>query len=92
MSRSAPGLVVVAAALLDADGLGHGDLHVVDVAPIPDGLEDAVGEPERHQVLDGLLPEVVIDPIDLVLGQVRAQVVGSALAPTRGRSRRASRR
>jgi hypothetical protein len=29
------GLVVVAAAVLDADGLGHGDLDVVDVVAAP---------------------------------------------------------
>ena len=30
------GVVVVAAAAADADALGHGDLHVVDVAAVPD--------------------------------------------------------
>ena len=48
-------LVVVAAAPLDADRLGDGDLHVVDVAAVPDRLEDAVAEAERQDVLDGLL-------------------------------------
>ncbi len=71
MSRSAPALVVVRAAVLDADVLGDGHLHVVDVAPIPGRLEDAVGEPERHDVLDGFLPEVVIDAVDLRLAQAR---------------------
>jgi hypothetical protein len=70
-----PGLLVVAAALLDADRLGHGDLHVVDVAPVPDRLEDAVGEPEDHDVLDGLLAQVVIDPVDLALGEIAAQLL-----------------
>ena len=74
MSRSAPGRLVVAAAVLDADRLGHGDLHVVDVAAVPDRLEDAVGEPEHQEVLDGLLPEVVIDPVDLVLAEHRRQI------------------
>ena len=63
------GPFVVTTAPLDAHGLGHGNLHVIDVAPIPDRLEDAVGEPERHDVLDGLLSQVVIDPIDLMLVQ-----------------------
>jgi hypothetical protein len=45
----------------------HRDLHVVDVAPIPDGLEHPVGEPERQDVLDGLLSQVVVDPEDLGL-------------------------
>ena len=60
------GLVVVTAALFHAHGFGHGNLHVVDVAPVPDGLEDSVGETQRHDVLDGFLAQVVIDAIDLL--------------------------
>ncbi len=66
MSRSAPALLVVAAALLDADRFRHRDLHVVDVAAVPDRLEDAVGEAEDQDVLDGLFAQVVIDAVDLV--------------------------
>ena len=57
--------VVVAATLLDADGFRHGNLNVIDVAPVPDGFEDAVGEAERHDVLDGLFAQVVVDAVDL---------------------------
>jgi hypothetical protein len=66
--------VVVPAAILDADSLGNGDLHVVHVPPVPDGLEDAVRKPERHQILDRLLPEVVIDAIDLMFGEIGPQL------------------
>ena len=61
------GLVVELAAALDADGLGHRDLDRVDVAAVPDRLEQPVAEAEDRQVLDGLLAEVMVDPIDLVL-------------------------
>ena len=63
------GLVVELAAALDADRLGHGDLDRVDVAPVPDRLEQPVPEAEDRQVLNRLLAEVVVDPIDLVLGE-----------------------
>ncbi len=59
--------LVVAGAPLDPDVLGGGDLDVIDVVAVPDRLEQGVGEPQRHQVLDGLLAEVVIDPEDLRL-------------------------
>ena len=39
---------------------------VVDVVAVPDGLEDAVGEAEDEDVLDGLFAEVVVDAEDLV--------------------------
>ena len=64
-----PGLLVERAAGLDPDRLGHGDLHVVDIAAVPDRLEDAVAEPEDEQVPDRLLAQVVVDPVDLLLAE-----------------------
>ena len=61
------GLIVIAAAHLDAQRFGHRDLHMVDVTTIPDRLEDAVAEAKDQDVLNGFLPEVVINPIDLML-------------------------
>ena len=86
------GAFVVARAPLDADGLGRGDLHVIDVAPVPDRLEHAVGEAEHQQVLDGLLAEVVIDAEDLRLVEVLVQQRVQLARAGRGRCRTASRR
>jgi hypothetical protein len=58
--------VVVAGATADTDVLGHGDLDVVDVVAVPDGLEELVGEADGQEVLDGLLAQVVVDPEDRV--------------------------
>ncbi len=55
------GLVVVAAAVLHAQGLAHADLHVVDVPGAPDRLEQGIGEAQRHEVLHRLLAQVVVD-------------------------------
>ena len=62
-----PGALVVAGAAADPDVLGGGDLDVVDEVAVPDRLEQRVGEPQRHQVLDGLLAQVVVDPEHLRL-------------------------
>ena len=59
---SGAGVLVETAAGADPESLCDGDLHVVDPAPVPDRLEDRVGEPQRQQVLDGVLAQVVIDP------------------------------
>ena len=53
----------------EPEGLGHVDLDVVDVLPVPDRLEQAVGESERQDVLRRLLAQEVVDPEDLVLGE-----------------------
>ena len=65
--------IVEAAAVLDPDRLGGGDLDVIDVVAIPDRLEDAIGEAQDQHVLDGLFAEVVVDAVDLVLAEVPVQ-------------------
>lgn len=65
-----PDVVVVVPATLDPDRLRHRDLHVVDAVPVPQGLEDRVREPEGEQVLDGLLAQVVVNPVDLSFVEV----------------------
>ena len=65
----APGLVVELPAALDAEALGHRDLHALHVVPVPDRLEEGIGEPEEEEVLHRLLPQVVVDPEDRGLGE-----------------------
>ncbi len=67
------GLLVVRTATFDADLLGNGDLHVVDVLAIPQRLEDAVGKAEDQQVLHGFLAEVMVDAVDLLFDEGRVQ-------------------
>ena len=76
------GVVVVAAAQLHAEFLGDGDLHIVDVAAVPDRLEHAVPEAEDHDVLHGFFSKVVVDAVNLRLGDMLGEVciqVASAL-------------
>ena len=61
------GFFVEGAAGAHAQVFGHGDLHMVDVATVPDRLEDAVAEAEHQQVAHGVLAQVVVDAIDLRL-------------------------
>ena len=72
------GRLVETAPVLDPELLGHRDLNVVDVAPVPDRLEDGVGEAQGQNVLDRLLAHVVVDPEDLrfVEGLVESGVQG----------------
>ncbi len=56
------GFVVERPSALDAETLGHRDLHALDAVSVPDRLEELVGEPERQDVEDRLLAQVVIDP------------------------------
>ena len=57
----AASLVVERAASGNAELLGHGDLHALDVVAVPHGLEKRVGEAEEEDVLDRVFSEIVID-------------------------------
>ena len=60
-------LIVITAAPLYSQRLAHRDLHVIDITPVPDRLEDPVREAEHQNVLNRLFAEVVIDAVDLAL-------------------------
>ena len=72
MSRRCASRLVKRSAPLYADRFRRCNLHMVDAVAIPDRLEDAVGETKRHDILDCVLAEKVVDAENLVLMQ-RAQ-------------------
>jgi hypothetical protein len=55
--------VITAAAAFHAEVFRAGDLDVADVFAVPERFENRVGETQDHEVLRGLLAEVVVDPI-----------------------------
>ena len=61
------GFLVVGRSPLQPDGLGHGDLHVLDGVAVPHPLEQGVGEAQDQEVLHRLLSQVVVDPEDPLL-------------------------
>ena len=63
-------VVVVLGTGAHAEVLADRDLHGVDPLPVPRGLDERIGEPEYQQILNGFLPEIVIDPVDLILAEV----------------------
>jgi hypothetical protein len=60
------GPVIIVAALFDADGFSHRNLHVIDVPAIPDGLKDPVCKTERQNILHRFFSQIMIDAVDLV--------------------------
>ena len=63
------GLFVEPLAASDAEALGHGDLHALDVVAVPDRLEKRVREAEVQQILHRFFAEIVIDAEDARLGE-----------------------
>ena len=63
-------MIVVARATLKPYGFVPDNVDALDLVAAPDGLEDSVGELEPEDVLNGLLVQEVIDPIDGVFGNV----------------------
>ena len=84
--------LVEPAAALDAELLGHRDLHVLDVRAVPDRLDERVGEAEVEQVLHRLLAEEMVDAEDRALVEHLLQRAVDGLRARRDRGRAASRR
>ena len=61
--------VVVAGTPLDAERFNGGDLDMAHMAGVPDRLEDRVGKAHDHDVLRGLLTEIVVDPVGFAFGE-----------------------
>src|SRR6266536_2434727 len=61
------GLVVEVPAARDVEVLRHGDLDALDVRPVEQRLEHAVGEAREQHVLGGVQAEPVVDPVDGLL-------------------------
>ena len=61
--------IVKADAPLKAHRFGHGDLHMIDMRGVPQGLEHNIGKAKRQQVLHRLLAEIVIDAEDAIFGE-----------------------
>src|SRR5690606_41532729 len=82
-------LVEVAPTPLDAHRFGNGDFNVGNMVLVPLRLEQAVGETQRNQVLNGFLAQIVIDPVDATFREIlrdglvddarRGQVVADGL-------------
>jgi hypothetical protein len=47
--------IVKARPAADTTGLGMGDLDMIDIVPIPKGLEQKIGESEYQHILDRAL-------------------------------------
>ena len=89
VAESADGVVEVAA-ILDAEVLGHRDLHRGDEVAVPHGLEQRVREAQVDDLLGAHLPEVVVDAQELALVDVLVQLLARGLEPSPGRGRTAS--
>ena len=59
----------IAAAFFHAHGFRHGDLNMVDVAPVPDRFKNSIAETEYQNVLDGFFAKVMVDAENLLFGQ-----------------------
>ena len=87
VAQRADGIVEVPA-ILDAEALGHRDLHARDVRAIPDRLEHRVGEAQVEQLVGAHLAEEVVDPVELGLLDVavdfgRQRARGGEVVPER---------
>src|SRR5260370_23573833 len=61
-----PRLFIIAGTALYTDIFRHGDLHTVDIATVPNWLEDTISQAEDEDILHCLLTQIMVDTIDLL--------------------------
>src|ERR1035438_1754697 len=64
-----PSVIVELPPPLDPELLRHCDLHTLDVIPVPDWLQKAIGEAKEQKIEHCLFTEVVIDTKDSRFGK-----------------------
>ena len=63
--------IIIAGALPYPDRFGYGNLHMVDSVIIPLALKNHIGKAQRHQILNGLFTQIMINTIDLIFTENR---------------------
>ena len=66
--------VVEVAAVLDAEALGHRDLHALEVGAAPERLQHRVGEAQVENLVRAHLPQEVVDAVELRLVDVLVEL------------------
>src|SRR6202021_3562676 len=69
-------LLVEGAPAFHAELLSHGDVYVLDIVAIPNGLEKGVGETEIQEILHRLFAQIMVDSKD---GGFREHLVERAI-------------
>jgi hypothetical protein len=59
--------------MFNAERFGGGNLDMVDIPAVPEGLEQRVGKTEHEDILNGFFGQIVIDPVDLTFLKVVPQ-------------------
>ena len=71
--------IEITRARADPDIFFPRDLHLLDAAPVPERFENRVGESKHQQVLDDLFAEIVINAVDVPLGERLRQLARHAV-------------
>jgi hypothetical protein len=69
-----PGAIIIAGTGANAFGLCDGDLHVINIVAVPDGLKARIGKAEDQHILDRLFAQVMIDPVELLFAHHREEL------------------
>ncbi len=66
------GLVIITGPFLHPHGFSHRHLHMLNIAAMPQRLEQRIGKTQGHQVLHRLLAEIMVNTENLLFGKNRA--------------------
>jgi hypothetical protein len=61
-----PGLFIKFSPVLDPDRFRDCYLNMVDITAVPERFKDTVSKTEKYYVLNGLLAQIVVYPVNLI--------------------------
>ena len=64
---------VIPSASFESHRFGRRNLHVLNVAPVPDRLKEGVGKPQGQNILYRFFTQVMVYPVNLLFGKKPAQ-------------------
>ena len=70
-----PVFIIISGAIADTNCFSHCDLHMINIAIVPQRFKNHIGKPQRHQILHGLFAQIMIDTIDLAFPKHQQQLI-----------------
>ena len=70
-----PGPIIITNPVADPIMFRHGNLDMINRRAVPKRLKQGVRKSKHHQVLNGLLAEIVVDPENTLFGEDRANAL-----------------
>ena len=68
-------IVIVGGAVVYPQGFRYCYLDIVDITVVPERFKNHICKTQGHQILDGFLAKIMINPVHLIFPEYREQFI-----------------